>query len=91
MKLNHLFVLPMTPHRHLEDLESISHTLNAYARIKQPETWAQWVQNQVDEYNCGRITNLQDFMNQAIIKYNKIDGNSEDGFKGSSKRTSSRS
>ena len=83
-KLNHLFVLATTPHRRLEDLERISHTLNAYARIKQPETWAQWVRNQVDEYDRGRITNSQDFMNQAIIKYNKIDGNSEDGFKGSS-------
>ena len=83
-KLNHLFVLATTPHRRLEDLERISHTLNAYARIKQPETWAQWVRNQVDEYDRGRITNSQDFMNQAIIKYNKIDGNSEGGFKGSS-------
>ena len=83
-KLNHLFVLVTTPHRRLEDLERISHTLNAYSRIKQPEIWAQWVRNQVDDYDRGVITNCQDFMNQAIIKYNKIDGISEDGFKGSS-------
>ena len=83
-KLNHLFVLATTPHRRLEDLERISHTLNAYSRIKQPETWAQWVRNQVDDYDRGNIINCQDFMNQAVIKYNKIDGISEDGFKGSS-------
>ena len=83
-KLNHLFVLATTPHRRLEDLERISHTLNAYSRIKQPETWAQWVRNQVDDYDRGNIANCQDFMNQAVIKYNKIDGISEDGFKGSS-------
>ena len=83
-KLNHLFVLATTPHRRLEDLERISHTLNAYSRIKQPEMWAQWVRNQVDNYDQGMIVNCQDFMNQAVIKYNKIDGISEDGFKGAS-------
>ena len=83
-KLNHLFVLATTPHRRLENMERISHILNVYARIQQPESWAQWVCNRIDDYDQRLITNAQDFMNQAVIKYNKIDGNTPEGFKGSS-------
>jgi hypothetical protein len=83
-KLKHLFVLATTRERELLASERIQHTLTVYARIQQPEPWAQWVRNQVDRFEDGQITNCQDFMNSAIIKYNKIAGTTEGGFNGAS-------
>jgi len=54
--------------------ERINHTLNVYSKILQPEIWAQWVRNKVDQFEEGSITVCQDFMNSAVIKYNKIIG-----------------
>jgi len=81
-KLMHLFVLAATQHRKLNEQERIQHTINVYAKILQPEMWAQWVRNKVDEFEEGKITVCQDFMNSAVIKHNKIAA-SHEGFKGS--------
>jgi hypothetical protein len=83
-KLIHLFVLATTRDRTLQDAKKIQHTIHVYSRIQQPELWAQWVRNQVDAFDEGRITVCQAFMNSAVIKYNKITGSSEGGFRGSS-------
>ena len=53
-----------------------------YSKILQPEVWAQWVRNKVDAFEDGNVTNCQDFMNSAVIKYNKI-SSTPDRFKGS--------
>jgi hypothetical protein len=82
-KLNHLFVLATTSERNLLASERIQHTLTAYSRIRQPELWAQWVRNQVDDFDAGTLTNCQAFMNTAVIKYNKIAGSADNGFQGS--------
>jgi hypothetical protein len=81
-KLNHLFVLATTRQRVLSQPERIQHTLTAYARIKQPELWAQWVRTQTDNFDDGLITDCQSFMNSATIKYIKIA--SAGSFEGSS-------
>lgn len=81
-KLNHLFVLATTHDRRLTDAEHIQHTLTVYARIKQPETWAQWVRNQIDAFDEGTLTNCQSFMNSASLKFTEI-ASSDSGFNGS--------
>jgi len=53
--------------------------LNVYIKILQPEIWAQWVRNKLDEFEEGSITVCQDFMNSAVIKYNKIIGEDSQG------------
>jgi hypothetical protein len=53
--LNHLFVLATTGTRTLDDPERIHHSLTAYQRIRQPEIWAQWVQNQVDPNHREKV------------------------------------
>ena len=84
-KLLHLFVLATTSTRNLLDSERIQHTLNVYGKILQPEVWAQWVRNKVEDFEEGKITKCQDFMNTATIKYNKIAGSYPSGkFPGSS-------
>ena len=40
-KLLHLFILSTTSSRTIDDAKGISHTLNAYGKIVQPEAWAQ--------------------------------------------------
>jgi len=83
-KLLHLFVLATTASRYLLDSKRIQHTLDAYSKILQLESWAQWVCNQIDSFDEGKITVCQYFMNSATIKYNKIIGSSFDGnFQGS--------
>ena len=77
----HLFVLAATQHRKLNEQERTQHTNNLYAKILQPEMWAQWVRNKVDEFEEGKITVSQESMNSAVIKYNKIAA-SHEGFKG---------
>lgn len=81
-RLNHLFVLATTRDRRLTDAERIQHTLTAYARIKQPEAWAQWVRNQIDAFDSGLLQNCQSFMNSASLKFTKI-SSSDTGFEGS--------
>lgn len=71
-KLVHYFVLSTTSSRTLLDAEKIQHLLTVYGKILQPESWAQWVRNKVDDFEDGNIINCQDFMNKAVIKYNKI-------------------
>ena len=71
-KLIHYFVLSTTSSRTLLDAEKIQHLLTVYGKILQPETWAQWVRNRVDDFEDGNVINFQDFMNKAVIKYNKI-------------------
>ena len=82
-KLTQLFTLAATQHRNINDLEKIQHTLNVYGKIMQPELWAQWVRNKFDEFENGSVTNSQDFMNSATIKYNKVSATSGGKFNGS--------
>jgi hypothetical protein len=63
--------------------ERIQHTLTAYACIKQPELWAQWVRNQVDNFDGGLLTNCQAFMNAASLKFTKIAAEGSGTFEGS--------
>ena len=79
-KLMQLFVLCTTQHRTLDDNERIQHTLNVYSKIQQPEVWAQWTRTKVDLFDENQITVCQDFMNTAVVKYNKINS-TENGFK----------
>ena len=81
-KLMQLFVLCTTQHRILDDNERIQHTLNVYSKIKQPEVWAQWTMNKIDAFDDNQITVCQDFMNTAVVKFNKINA-TDKGFKGS--------
>ena len=83
-KLNHLFVLATTGQSILGDPERIQHTLTAYACIKQPEEWAQWVCLQIDRFEEGIIPNDQSLMNSAALKYVKISANGSGSFGGSS-------
>jgi len=71
-KLVHYFVLSTTSSRTLLDAEKIQHLLTVYGKILQPESWAQWVRNKLDDFEDGNIIDCQDFMNKAVIKYNKI-------------------
>jgi hypothetical protein len=83
-KLNHLFVLASTRERNLSANERIQHVLTVYSRIKQPETWAQWVRNQVDDFQKGALApNCQSFMNSAAVKYHQISGENDGAFPGS--------
>ena len=81
-RLMQLFVLATTQHRTLDEAERVQHTLNAYSKVLQPETWAQWVRTKIDSFEEGNITNCQSFMNTAVMKYNKIVTHEGD-FKGS--------
>ena len=78
-KLLNLFVLTTTPHQTVQDAKRIQHTVTVYGRIQQSQTWATWVANQVDHIEDGQVTNHQDFMNSAALKYAKIHTN-EGGF-----------
>ena len=71
-KLIHLFILSTTSSRTLDEAERISHTINVYKKIVQPESWAQWVRTKEDSFEEGNITVCQSFMNAAVMKYNKI-------------------
>ena len=82
-QLNHLFVLATTRDRRLAATERIQHALSTYARIKQPELWAQWVRNKIEDFDEGRLTNCQDFMNSAVLKFNKVISESNGTFQGS--------
>ena len=62
--------------------DRVQHTLTANGRIKQPELWAQWVRAQVDRYDEGLLTNSQQFMNSAALKYTKICSKSSGVFGG---------
>jgi len=71
-KLIHLFILSTTSSSTLDNSERISHTINAYKKIMQPESWAQWARTKEDVFEEGNITVCQTFMNAAVMKYNKI-------------------
>lgn len=82
-QLNHLFVLATTANRTLHNSERLQHIITVYSRIKQPESWAQWVRIQIDRIEDGTVTVPQDFMNSAALKYTKI-STTDSGFQGSS-------
>ena len=69
---NRLFILATTGQRALTEPEKLQHILTGYARIKQPEEWAQWVLTQMDAFDQNNLTNAQAFMNLASLKYQKI-------------------
>jgi hypothetical protein len=83
-KLSHLFVLSNTASRTLAEAEKVQHLLTAYERIKQPDKWSQWVVSKMDDFDDGKLTNAQQFMNDAALKYLKISADSDAGFGGSS-------
>ena len=72
MKLTNLFLLAAISSRTLGEAEYIQHTPNVYAKILQPELWAQWVREKMDLFDEGKLTVCQDFMNLAVLKCNKI-------------------
>ena len=71
-KLCNLFTLATSSTRSLAESERVQHTLSAYSKILQPDTWARWVGTKVDLFEEGKTTKCQDFMNLATMKYNKI-------------------
>ena len=71
-KLSQLFVLATTRECQLSQEEGVQHALAVYSRIKQPEEWAQWVCNQVEEFENGNINNCQDFLNSAAVRFARI-------------------
>ena len=71
-QLINLFVLATTRSRILDENERIQHTINVYAKILQPEVWAQWVRNRTEDFDENRINSCQQLMNSAVLKYKKI-------------------
>lgn len=83
-KMTNLFTLATTNERTLSDPEKIQHLLTTYARIKQPEQWAQWVRNKMDAFDDGTLVNCQQFMNAAALKYIKVSAHNSGSFGGRS-------
>ena len=71
-KLNHLFALAMMSSQTWSKEECLHHIVTTYSRIQQPKSWAQWGCNQIDSIEDQRVTDPQDFMNQAALKFYKI-------------------
>ena len=67
-----LFTLATSSTRTLAESERIQHALSAYSKILQPDTWARWVGTKVYLFEEGKLTQCQDFMNLATMKFNKI-------------------
>jgi hypothetical protein len=82
-RLVHLFLLASSVNRQLSEQEKIQHTLTTYAKIKQPEAWAQWVRAKVDAFDENQLTASQALMNAATLKQTKIKSDSGD-FRGRS-------
>ena len=80
---NHPFVLATTSTRIVSPEESLQKIITSYTCVLQPESWSQWVRNQIDDIEDGKISNPKDFMNQEYLKFYKI-CNTETGFKCSS-------
>ena len=71
-QLNHLFVPSTTNTRALSLDEKLQRIIISYSFICQPDSWAQWVRNKIDEIKDGKITNPKYFMKQASLKFYKI-------------------
>ena len=71
-QLNHLFVMATTKNRSVLDAEKLQHIITTYDRIKQPESWAQWVQSTVEWIEEGALTQPQKLLNDDTLKYTKI-------------------
>jgi hypothetical protein len=71
-RLVHLFMLASSINRQLSEPEKIQHTLTIYSKIKQPEAWAQWVRNKVEDFDDEKLTTCQALMNSASLKQLKI-------------------
>eukprot|EP00980_Cylindrotheca_fusiformis_P006392 scaffold1365_cov78-Cylindrotheca_fusiformis.AAC.1 len=71
-KLAHLFIMASSGTDSITESAKIRHTLTLYAKIKQPESWAQWVRNKIDSFDEGTLTVCQNLMNSAAIKQMKI-------------------
>jgi hypothetical protein len=76
-KLTHYFILASSGSRPLSEPEKLQHTLSTYAKIKQPDSWAQWTRAKIDSFDDNLLTTCQKLMNEAILKHLKII--SEDG------------
>jgi len=55
IKLIYLFIFSTTSLRNPDDAESISHTINIYKKIVQPESWTQWLRTKEDAFEEGNI------------------------------------
>lgn len=82
--LCNLILLATTPQHPLSESEQVLHALNAYKRIKQPEMWAQWVREQMEDFRRNNITSIQPFLNSAVEKYNQIKSEQDGNFNASS-------
>jgi hypothetical protein len=76
-KLTHYFILASSGTRALSEAEKLQHTLTIYEKIKQPESWAQWIRTKIDAFDDNSLTICQQLMNTAALKHFKI--SSEDG------------
>lgn len=79
-----LILLATTPQRPFPEPEQIQHAITAYQRIKQPELWAHWVRDQMEQHQRGALTSIQSFLNSAVNKYNQIVSEQGGSFNGSS-------
>jgi len=77
--LCNLVLLSSTPQRPIPEQEQVNHAINAYKRIKQPEMWAHWVREQMNDYLRNRITSIQPF-----LKYNQIKSEQDGQFNAAS-------
>ena len=71
-KLSNLFLLAGGPHYTLHGHEKVQSTINVYSKILQPDSWAWWVSQRKDAFDDDTLNNCNDFMNSAVVKYNKI-------------------
>ena len=80
--LNHLFVIANTSICVISTEEQLHPIVTSYSHICQPESWEQWFRNQIDDFEDGKITNPQEFMNQVSLKFYRI-CNTDTGLQGS--------
>ena len=56
-ELQALFVLVLTKHRTISELEELQHAITVYDRIKQPSKCQTWVETKQKNIDGGIITN----------------------------------
>ena len=71
-QLNHLFVMATTNNRIVSDAEKLQHIISTNDRIKQTESWAQWVGSTVERIEDGSLVHPQKILNNGALKYTKI-------------------
>jgi hypothetical protein len=84
-QLNNYFVLATTRDRQILQGERIYFYLVAYSRILQPQAWARWISNLIEEFDNSRTTPFpyttsQDLMCAAVFKYIQLTNESHGNF-----------